>query len=154
MLPHPWILVPKSGLLLTNLRILLLLQPEWPQLTEASGNFPSKCLGEPRSPGHLRGSRTFRRRRRRCLQEGDSPCWSPLGSALTQLEETQQAASALLPGKTLLQRAARKGCPSARAFCIPCALFSAPKQPLLTGTGVDFPAHEQDLLSLKYQVLG
>lgn len=70
----------------------------------------------------------------RCLQQqGDSPCWSPLGSALTQLEETQQAASAVLLVKSLLQRAARKGCPGGRAFCIARALFCAPKQPPLTG---------------------
>lgn len=56
-LPSPLILVPKSGILLTNSVALLLLHPALPQLTEASGNFPSKCLREHRCPGDLQGSR-------------------------------------------------------------------------------------------------
>lgn len=57
LLAKPLMPVPKSGVLLTKSINLLLLHPEWPQLNEASRNFPCKCLREARSPGHLQGSR-------------------------------------------------------------------------------------------------
>lgn len=67
-------LVPKSGILLPKQMILQLLQPEWPQLSEASGNFLCKCLRAARPAGNFQGSR---------LQELSPP---PAGGRLSLLE--------------------------------------------------------------------